>query len=226
MAVSDLTAGQTVGRLKLLFRTYKAVKRQKKDGTNTKAVYWRCLCACGERATIRAYRLSRAVDRGLNISCGCIASDYSLKSKHKGEYGIWYSMIRRCHDKKHHGYPLYGARGIHVCDGWRDPVTGFAQFLEDMGVRPSSRHSIDRKQAGEGYSKDNCRWATDIEQARNKRNTVMIRHPTTGELVPAAQVAEELNVTYQTLRFRLMKDGLWPTQKQTFQPFESSKKKE
>jgi hypothetical protein len=76
-------------------------------------------------------------------------------------------MRQRCNDSNHQKYPSYGARGIRVCERWND----FALFLSDMGVRPSSRHSIERIDNDVGYEPSNCRWATGYEQGRNTRRT-------------------------------------------------------
>jgi hypothetical protein len=87
---------------------------------------------------------------------------------HTPEYRAWYQMNRRCHDPRHGSFNDYGARGITVCDRWRE---SFLAFLSDLGPRPSTRHSLDRRDNNRGYEPGNCRWATPKEQANNTRRT-------------------------------------------------------
>lgn len=82
------------------------------------------------------------------------------------EYAIWNGIINRCTNPANGNFADYGGRGITVCDRWRQD---FANFYADMGSRPSRKHSVDRIDNDKGYSPDNCRWATPVEQARNKR---------------------------------------------------------
>lgn len=85
-------------------------------------------------------------------------------------YRIWVGMKTRCYNVKSKDYPLYGGRGIKVCDRW---VNSFQSFADDMGERPSSNHSIDRFPDNDGnYEPSNCRWATPAEQSKNKRPNV------------------------------------------------------
>ncbi len=79
-------------------------------------------------------------------------------------------MIGRCHHENHVSYERYGARGIYVCDEWRN---SFAKFYEDMGDRPvgptGKRYTIDRIDNDGPYCKANCKWSTYDEQKLNKR---------------------------------------------------------
>jgi hypothetical protein len=75
-------------------------------------------------------------------------------------------MLSRCYDPRNASYSAYGAKGVTVCDRWRD---SFENFLADMGERPSLDHSIDRRGADGNYEPGNCRWLTRAEQnARRK----------------------------------------------------------
>jgi hypothetical protein len=88
------------------------------------------------------------------------------------EYRSWRAMRDRCNCESHSEYKRYGARGIRVCERWND----FTLFLADMGPKPTARHSIDRIDPDGNYEPSNCRWATAIEQARNKRNSKRKEH--------------------------------------------------
>lgn len=85
----------------------------------------------------------------------------------------WSGMLKRCYNENCGDYPRYGGRGIRVCPRWRH---NFIAFLEDMGVCPSTKYSLDRKNVNKGYNKKNCRWATAQEQGDTQSTTVRLTH--------------------------------------------------
>ena len=106
-------------------------------------------------------------------------------------------MRGRCMSPKNQDYKDYGGRGIAVCDDWND----YRNFLADMGLRPSNKHSIDRIDVNGGYSPRNCRWATAKEQGRNKRETRFVT--VNGKSIAMAQLADDAGVPYGCLKERV-----------------------
>lgn len=99
----------------------------------------------------------------------------TLKQQYKAEGQALRNAVHRCHNPNHKAYPNYGARGITVCDEWRDFTgAGFIQFLKDMGPKPNTNLTLERKDNDKGYSPDNCIWGSRSQQARNRRPWIKV----------------------------------------------------
>lgn len=119
------------------------------------------------------------------------------------EYNVWTHMKKRCSgNSKNKRDASYVARGIKVCERWQN---SFAAFYEDMGPRPSSKHSLDRIDNNGNYEPKNCRWATTKEQANNTSKNISISF--NGETKTLTQWAEFLGVNLHSLRCRLVDYG-------------------
>lgn len=134
--------------------------------------YLQCICDCGNSHKIRSQMFGRTQ------SCGCrrLLALGSTKHALSGgvEYKTWASMRKRCNFDWHHAYHNYGGRGIKVRERWDNLETGFLNFLEDMGERPSKEHSLDRINVDDDYYKENCRWTDRKTQCNNRRNNVRV----------------------------------------------------
>lgn len=162
--------------------------------------FWLCRCDCGTERRVTGGRLRR----GESKSCGCdkprVCAEANMKhgdsarGRMTPEYRTWSNMIDRCERPGNSQYRDWGGRGIKVCSRWRE---SFAAFLEDMGRKPTPKHSIDRINNDGDYEPGNCRWATSAEQSRNRRNSVYIG----GRLL--VDVAKEMGIKAWVLRARL-----------------------
>ena len=131
---------------------------------------WLVECACGSRAFIRTEDIGSESRRQCQ-SCRVKERNKTHGLYHSPEYRSWHAMKNRCHNPKSDNYHLYGARGVRVCVPWRK---SFMAFYEYMGRRPSSQHTLDRKNTNGNYEPGNVRWATKKQQARNRRTVASL----------------------------------------------------
>lgn len=83
-------------------------------------------------------------------------------------YRIWYGMKNRCYNKKQVSYENYGAKGITICEDWKNSFEKFKAWAESNGYREEL--TLDRKDVNKNYCPDNCRWSTWTEQSESKNN--------------------------------------------------------
>ena len=177
---------------------------------------WECLCSCGNVVSICGKALTRR--KGATNSCGCLArevasrlcSERFYKHGHRSKnfnkdgfrgsstYQVWADIKTRCQNKKHSSYKDYGGRGILVCIRWK---SSFEAFLEDMGERPSSEHSIDRIDNNGSYDPKNCKWSTTAQQSINKRSSVNI--VINGEIKNLSEWCRFYEISYGVVYTRL-----------------------
>lgn len=159
---------------------------------------WRCICVCGNECYVGSNKLTS----GWTKSCGCIwLEEVCGSNKTHGlintpEYRAWAGAKDRCYNKNALNYKDYGGRGIKMCSSWLG-VNGFYNFIKDMGNRTTNKHSLDRINNNKGYSKENCRWATRTEQARNRRSNILIEKD--GVILTITEWAIKLNIEVATL---------------------------
>lgn len=181
---------------------------------------WLCECSCELKT--RRIVVSNNLVRGISKSCGCLKKElarencvernakvkvpYAKKHGKRGTriYGIWCNMKDRCFRKENEHFSDYGGRGIKVCEEWANKKDGFSNFDKwAMSSGYSDDLELDRIDYNGNYEPSNCRWVTEKEQQRNKRNNRRITF--NGETHVAKEWAEITGIPYTTLISRLDK---------------------
>lgn len=154
-----------------------------------------CGCGCGtiidsvdDKGRVRRFKQSHSTAR----THGMAGSS---------EHNTWSGMLARCRNPNDTAYERYGGREIRVCERWLK----FGAFYADMGPRPEGL-TLERIDNNKGYEPGNCKWATRLDQARNRRSVIMITH--NGETKNVSDWAKSIGVSKMTVHRRL--NAGWP----------------
>ncbi len=172
-------------------------------GIRAKKAYWRCICQCGQEVILPGKSL-----KSPNFhSCGCYLKECRVKHglARSPEYQAWADMKARCLDPNNRRYSAYGGRGVMVCDQWLT----FTGFFDDMGPRPTPKHSLERANNNGDYCPENCVWATMKSQGRNRRDNHLVTF--LGKTLCVTEWSELIGIPRHILYTRL-KAG-WPVER-------------
>lgn len=183
-----------------------------------KQMRWMCRCDCGAEKEVRGSNLINNETK----SCGChrdeMARQTCIKrnsshglSRHR-VYKVWDAMRRRCNVKHSSGYKKYGAKGIKVCEKWME---SFNNFITDMGLPPTDKHTLDRIDPRGNYEPDNCRWVTMKVQQNNRTNNRIIEFQ--GKSKTIHEWADFTGIPASAIRTRIDRDK-WSIERALTEP--------
>ena len=211
MTMVDNLTGKQFGKITVLHRHY--------DNSKLPHAKWVCQCECGKQFVALATNLKKKI-RGIK-SCGCYVNENirAVNSTHglyhTAERIIHSNMQIRCYNQNSKDYSNYGGRGIFMCDRWLGE-NGLVHFIEDMGMKPFSDASLERKDVNKGYSEDNCTWIKVSHQAKN-RNYNKIKDKAHADQIreeyrlmgtPVSQLAKRTNCSIQTI-YKVLYNESW-----------------
>lgn len=157
--------GQTINNIK--FISFSHINKNKTR-------IWNCVCYCGNNFTCSPTNIKNKNTK----SCGCLNKSNIIKrnkenkkwvNNDKHMHAIWRAMISRCYNKNNWRYKHYGARGIIVCESWKNFDNYYTWIKNNLGNKPDKSYSLDRVDNNGNYEPGNLRWASKKTQSKNKR---------------------------------------------------------
>lgn len=159
---------------------------------------WECVCECGRKSIIPAYRLVSGGSKACQFGGHMKGVNQKHGMKNTKLYSVWNNMKQRCYNSNASNYSLYGGRGIRVSDEW---LASFENFYKDMAAKYGEGVHLDRIDVNGNYCKENCRWVTPKVNATNKRNTAFVTYK--GVTKRAYEWAELIGVNPKTISRRV-----------------------
>lgn len=181
---------------------------------------WECQCDCGNIVIVRG----RNLKNGAVKSCGCLKSVANKKrSRHNMTgtrlYQAWANIKQRCYHENNPWYKFYGARGIKMCDIWRESFEAFAEWALSNGYQDDL--TIERINNDRGYEPNNCKWIGLGAQANNKRSNVKITYK--NETHTLSEWCKIYGVEYYLVYNRIHKNR-WDFERAIFEPVHAEKR--
>ena len=214
MKEKESLVGQRFGRL---------VVRERVENDSEGNVQYLCDCDCKSTIVVKE---SSLVDKEVR-NCGCFKKKATFEDKvyetyHKERaFQVWGFMLSRCYNPGHSAYGYYGAKGITVCDEWKNNYLEFRKFLYENGYdenAPFGECTLDRIDNSKGYSPENCRIVSMKVQSLNKVSNHRIDYK--GEFITVTEAAEKNNLTNHQVFNRL--DKGWSMDKALHQPLDET----
>lgn len=208
MAGRDLS-GLRFGRYTVLYRVEDHIA-----SSGRRYPQYLCRCDCGTEKKV----LAQALTSGTTQSCGCYSTEVKRQvcierntihgyAHRVGErdrlYSLWTGIKNRCYNENDRTYQRYGARGITMCDEWRDDFMEFHDWALDNGYdydAPRGQCTIDRIDYTQGYFPENCRFVDNYVQADNKSNVIHVTY--NGETKNLSEWGRTFGIKPHTLQRR------------------------
>lgn len=167
--------------------------------TETGRVLWRCKCKCDKEIVVCGVYLRN----GDVKSCGCIRREQNVKHRLSNckLYRVWNGIKSRCYVKKQTSYKYYGKRGVRMCPSWEKSFVKFYEWSMSNGYKEGL--TIDRIDVNGNYCPENCRWITNANQQRNRRNNRY--YILDGETLCVQEIFRKLNFPHSTYYLRWKK---------------------
>lgn len=184
----------------------------------SRGVIWECKCDCGNIVTVKAQSLKS----GETKSCGCFNRDKSTKHGlcNTRLYRIWHGIKCRCYEEKNKKYYLYGAKGIKMCEEWKNDFKKFYEWSISNGY--NEKLTIDRIDSEGDYEASNCRWANIYTQNNNRKINHYLEY--NGEKHTIAEWARIYKVNRDFFYNRMRKNKKHYTVEEIFEQLEEKRR--